>query len=253
MEPASAAAAAFSFFPTTATGWGSLLSSAMSLGGLFGGGERSARDQMSDQMYFSLLGTRLLPQNQVIGLRAAGLNPMLAATKGPAVADMPSSGVTDDRSIGIQKASAMAVIANQAAQARLYEAQAENVKAQTATEMERPANVAQSTRTSQEQAKSFLSASMLNRQLEANEGHKAKGIIAESWLKDLTYQIQEKYGPKMAEEAFRQATSTSSIMSSTAKSAQATEAALDKLPAEWLAIIRIIRDTLGVGSVNFHR
>lgn len=226
-------------------------SAASLLGGLFGGKGKSQSDMMEEQVAWNYHQAEFLPAYQVKGMRRAGLNPMLMATKGVPQGPMPSQSAQDDRTVGIQKASAMAVIANQAAQARLYEAQAKNVEAQTETEKHRPPLVqaqtlteAERPRLTQAQMQQAGTAADLNRQLEVAAGWETKIKIAETALRNVSAAIAETYGKQMAEEAYKQAKSETGIKSASAVSAAATEAALEKLPAEWVAILRIIKGAL---------
>lgn len=218
------------------------------LGGIFGkssakSSNKAAIRAMREQMAWQERMANTVHQRGVADLRAAGLNPVLQATKG--VGAMPGNvaapQLANEGAAG--QASALA-IQNAMAQTDLLKAQAAKTKAETVTEMSRPENLQQQTKTGHAQAQTFETAAQLNRQLEANEGHKAKGIIAESWLKDLAYKVQEKYGQDMADELYKQARSQTQISATSAKSAAATETALEKLPAEWLAVFRLIKSTL---------
>lgn len=219
------------------------------LGGLFGSSSakkanKEAKKMMREQMAWQERMANTVHQRGVIDLRAAGLNPILSATKGFSAAmpgNVSAAPVLNEGAAG--QASALA-IQNAAAQTDLLKAQAENVRAQTETEKNKPENVAQSTKTGAAQAQSFESAAALSRQLEITEGWKSKQAIAELALKNVTTDIAEKYGMKMAEEAMRQARSQSQIMAGSAKSAEATEKALEMLPAEYVAIIRVLKAAL---------
>jgi len=130
-------------------GLGSLLSGASALGSMFGGGDgASANDLAESQLYYGLLGMKHAPYAQVTGLRRAGLNPMLAVSKGfgasPSVG-MPSP--VDDRQVATARMAANAQIAAVNSQTALNSAQADYVRAQTATEQNRPALVSAQTAT----------------------------------------------------------------------------------------------------------
>jgi len=114
--------------------FGGLLQAGSALSSLFGGGGggASANDLAESQLFYSLLGMKHAPYAQTVGLRRAGLNPMLAVTKGfgasPSVG-MPSP--VDDRQVATARGLAAASVANQAAQADLYSAQAAKTRAET--------------------------------------------------------------------------------------------------------------------------
>lgn len=124
-------------------GLGSLLSGASALGSMFGGGDgASANDLAESQLYYGLLGMKHAPYAQVTGLRRAGLNPMLAVSKGfgasPSVG-MPSP--VDDRQVATARMAAGAQLAAVNSQTALNSAQADYIRAQTDTEKLRPGNV----------------------------------------------------------------------------------------------------------------
>lgn len=122
-----------------------ILSSAKSL---FGGGDDDggmSNKEYAKQFAWSAKSAREMPAQQVMGMRAAGLNPMLLATKGlpPAPGYTVEPGLetkmsTAKQVAGTQAALAAASIANQSAQAELYGAQAENVRADTKDKLLRP-------------------------------------------------------------------------------------------------------------------
>lgn len=123
---------------------GSILSTAKSL---FGGGDDgpSERDSLLAQYQYSAMHERNRPTWQVYGLRKAGLNPMLAVSKGIQSGGMPTISPGSERQqdtakaqLGLNSALAAAQISNQASQAELYKAQADNVRAQTTSELKRP-------------------------------------------------------------------------------------------------------------------
>lgn len=144
------------------SGLGSMVSGA--LGGLFGGSKGpSAAKQLNMQRYHQYQMAENLPAYQVNGLRIAGLNPMLAATKGLPGGAAPQMGTVDDRSIDVQSSSARTVATkaasdtmiarrqlelNQAAtnaDIEVKEATRDYIEAQTLTELNRPENVASAT------------------------------------------------------------------------------------------------------------
>lgn len=108
------------------------------LGGMFGGGGKSQSDMMEEQVAWQYKMANRLPYEQVQGMRIAGLNPMLVATKGLPQGQQPTQNTQDDRQVSTarqaansQTALAMSTAANQAAQAKLYETQAEKLRAET--------------------------------------------------------------------------------------------------------------------------
>ena len=113
------------------------LSSAKSLFGK----SKSEKDSMEDQLEMQLASARQMPSAQVAGLRAAGLNPMLAVGNGISSPPPISSSPGSETQAATAKSLAAASAANQSAQAELYNAQAEKTKAETATELKRPENV----------------------------------------------------------------------------------------------------------------
>ena len=129
---------------------GQIASGVSAVAGLFGGGGdgASANDLAESQLYYSLLGMKHAPYAQTVGLRRAGLNPVLAATKG--FGSSPSIGMAspvDDRQVATARMAANAQIAAVNSQTALNSAQADYVRAQTATEQNRPALVAAQTAT----------------------------------------------------------------------------------------------------------
>lgn len=207
---ASGASAGSAFGP-----WGALAGGV--LGGFMGGGSKgpsaAKQMQMQEQAQYSL--ARNLPTNQVLGLRMAGLNPILAATHGPASGQMPTSGAVDDRVVDINAASAKSQIMNQMAQAKLYNAQAEKTEAETATETERPANISadtatkvamtpkieQDTRTSYAQMQQHGSTSRLQDQLARTEEWKTKKSITDYFFRELELDLaKSNLGPRQVAE-----------------------------------------------------
>lgn len=197
------------------SGLGSGISSAVS--GLFGkkskgpsvGKQMQMQARMQEEMALNL------PYFQQEGLRRAGLNPILAATHGPAQGQQGTTAPTDDRMVGIQEASARAAIANQAAQAKLYNAQAEKTKAETATEMQRPENVSSDTAVKKgvlgvqqaeiarawEQAGLAGATASLQRQLTSTEDWKTKKAATDFYFRELEYRLaQSNLGPRQTAE-----------------------------------------------------
>ena len=100
---------------------------------LFGGGGSSEGDSMKRQYAWNAYSARTMPSAQVEGLRAAGLNPMLAIGQGGSQPNIPqiTSSPGKDAEIATARQLAAAQTLNQAAQAKLYEAQADKVKGET--------------------------------------------------------------------------------------------------------------------------
>lgn len=152
------AAAAASNFGKGAVGLGSLISS---VGGLFGGEEDDGPNQeellqmqLAKQYEWTAHSARSLPAEQVKGLRAAGLNPMLAVGKGISSPEYAKASLgADDRQIRIQRdqlslqrSSALAQLALQQSQIELTRAQTEKTKAEALTELKRPENIEMDTK-----------------------------------------------------------------------------------------------------------
>lgn len=210
----------FDYFLDEATsglgiGLGGGISSAVS--GLFGGKKKgpSAADMMAMQEEAQYRMAQKLPAYQVAGMRAAGLNPMLVATKGFGQGQMPTSGAVDDRMVALQEASARSAIANQTAQAKLYNAQADKTEAETVTEVNRPANVAadtatkvamtpkieQDTRTSYAAMQQHGSTSRLQDQLARTEEWKTKKSITDYFFRELELDLaKSNLGPRQMAE-----------------------------------------------------
>lgn len=181
------------------------------VGGLFGKKKKgpSAGEMMAMQEQAQYRMAEKLPSYQVAGLRAAGLNPILAATHGPASGQMPTSGAVDDRMVGLQEASVRSQIANQTAQANLYNAQAEKTEAETETESHRPMNVAADTsvkmaqprlldaQTRQALASGDLAGATqaLQQQLTKTEEWKTRTATVETFLKNFEYELSLKNLP----------------------------------------------------------
>lgn len=139
------------------SGISSALGSAVS--GLFGGGSKgpSIFKQMEAQRNVQLELARRMPASQVLGLREAGLNPMLAATKGPVTGQNVSG--TDPNIGAAAQSSAKSAQARQYMDAQLTNAQiqqsnsasklneslAAKAAAETETERNRPENISAET------------------------------------------------------------------------------------------------------------
>lgn len=197
------------------SGLGGGISSAV--GGLFGKKSKgpSLGTQMKMQADWQKQLALDLPWHQQEGLRRAGLNPILAATHGPAQGAQPTASGTDDRIVGLQEATARSQIANQTAQAKLYNAQAEKTEAETATEKERPANVSadtstktamtpkivQDTRTSYAEMQRLGSTARLQDQLARTEEWKTKKSVTDFFFRELELDLaKSNMGPRQAAE-----------------------------------------------------
>lgn len=184
------------------------------VGGLFGGSKKKAKGPsaaqlmaMQEDAQYRL--ARNLPTHQVAGMRYAGLNPILAATQGVASGQQPTNNAADDRMVGLQEASVRSQIANQSAQANLYNAQAEKTQAETETESHRPLNVAADTsvkmaqprlldaQTRQALAQGDLAGATqaLQQQLTKTEEWKTRTATVETFLKNFEYELSLKNLP----------------------------------------------------------
>jgi len=194
--------------------WGALAGGV--LGGFMGGGGgHSAKSQMENSIAAQYRLARGLPSAQVEGMKAAGLNPILVATKGYGGGQAPSLGTVDDRVANIQAASAKSQIMNQVAQSRLFNAQADKTEAETTTEKQRPANVSadtenkaamtpkiqQDTETSYAHMQQLGSTSRLQDQLARTEEWKTKKSITDFFFRELEYDLaRSNLGPRQAAE-----------------------------------------------------
>lgn len=114
--------------------WLSSAASALgALGGLFGGKGKSASKMMEEQEAWRYHEMMYGPGYQVAGLRRAGLNPIMLASKGFPQTGGPSLPSTqDDRSISLGKSQLALASAKSAAELAIASATVDNLKADTA-------------------------------------------------------------------------------------------------------------------------
>lgn len=132
---------------------GQVLGLASSAKSLFGGSGGSESSSLKKQYAWNAYSARHLPSAQVEGLRAAGLNPMLALGMGGSMPNTPPATISPgkDADIATARTLAAATTANQAAQAKLYDKQADKVEAETQTEKLRPNQITAQTALTQAQ------------------------------------------------------------------------------------------------------
>jgi len=232
-----------------------ILSSAKSL---FGGGDDDggmSNKEYAKQFAWSAKSAREMPAQQVIGMRAAGLNPMLLATKGlpPAPGYTVEPGLetkmsTAKQVAGTQAALAAASIANQSAQAKLYEAQAENVQADTLVKQKQPANIEAQTGLYRSTALMHDITGTLVGQQSMTETERTKLVKAEAFLKDFEAKVVQQYGPAKADLIFRQIKAATQEGETAAATAKGLEDAYKNIPPELVSTIRIIRSIFHPGS-----
>lgn len=194
---------------------GSFLSSAgqaagglSALGGLFGGGEgASANDLARSQMHFNLMGMQHAPYATVVGLRRAGLNPMLAIGKATPAPSIGMPNPVDDRQVATARSLAAASVANQAAQADLYSAQAAKVRAETPgndlyieSVAASAAKARQDARTSEVMAGAQSALANLHHSMAQNQDQLSKTEGWKTKLAELEFSLNaEQYPNKIAE------------------------------------------------------
>lgn len=229
-----------------ATGGSSILGSLSSassilgsLGGLFGGG---GDDGTKKQFAYNMASQYYSPLHQVRGMRRAGLNPMLAATRGinaPQGVTNPNQ-VSDDRIVGIQRASALSMIANQSAQAKLYNAQAEKVEAETNSERERPENIRMSTSHLRSQAMMFEA-------LEVQAKNQGLNIAAHTAQQELINQINATgWLTEMKKNELKQKINELTISSAQAERAKTDKAFFDSEIGKILRLVEHVTNALGL-------
>lgn len=184
------------FLPTDLGGWLGAGSSALSLAqGLFGGKGKSQSDMMEEQVGWNYHQAQYLPGYQVAGLRRAGLNPMLAATKGLPAGQMPTQNAQDDRSISTARQLASAQIASQLAQTELYGAQKDNVEADTLNKLVMPANTAADTRLKAAQMGAQGTLADLQAEMHKTQEYQTKIKLTEHYQRKLEYELAESTLP----------------------------------------------------------
>jgi len=230
------------------------LSSAKSL---FGGGDEGgmSNKEYHKQLAWSARAAREMPASQVAGLRAAGLNPMLAVGKGiqapapftvePGLEQKMS---TARQVAGTQAALAASSIAAQNAQAKLYDAQAENVKADTLIKAKQPENIEAQTGLYRSTALMHDISGTLIGQQGMTEKERTQLVKAEAFLKDFEAKVVQQYGPQKADLIFRQIKAATQEGETAAATAKGLEDAYKNIPPELVSTIRIIRSIFHPGS-----
>lgn len=175
------------FFPTDLGGW---LGAASAVSNLFGG-SKSEGDSMKSQYAWNAYSTLMNPHWQVEGLKKAGLNPMLAVSKGlNSAAPITASPGAQDNSQS-QRMMAISTAANQAAQAKMYSAQAALLEKQGLTEEKRPANIEQDTRTKEATMRAQGTLADLQGEMYHTQTWQTKIKLTEHYLTKLEYELKE--------------------------------------------------------------
>ncbi|AXH75165.1 MAG: hypothetical protein [Microviridae sp.] len=170
---------------------GTILSLANSAKSLFGGGGSSEGASLKKQLAWNLREAREYPTAQVEGLRAAGLNPMLAVGKGIDAPPPLTSSPGKDQDISTAKQLAAAQSMALASQAELNRAQTDNVKADTLDKLEKPALTKADVKLKGAQGQAQETLAAWQRQMEVTEGWNTKVKITENYSKKLMYELDK--------------------------------------------------------------
>lgn len=243
---------------------GSLASSAGSIGNLFSGvknlfggddddgpnQEELLQMQLGKQYEWTAHSARSLPAEQVKGLRAAGLNPMLAVGKGISAPDYAHASLSsDDRAIGVQRqqnainaASAMGQLSLQNAQIRLTEAQTAKTMAEAETEKMRPANVDMST----QHLRAIASNQYALETLAKNQGLQ---VAAQTIQQELINQINSTgWLAETKKFELKKLINEFLISDSDAQRAKADQRFYESKIGEMARSVRLILNALGIGG-----
>lgn len=186
-------------------------------------------------------------QREVQDLRLAGLNPILSVSRGAATGSGATGQGVSSAGASFQarnpaegaasSALAAASLASVLADIEVKKAQAENVKAQTVTEMNRPENVAEDTRLKSQTGRSEVSRQGLMEQQSFRE-------MRQGVLYDIQGVIQRETGIPKAQAETIAAKALAALHSASAKSAE-TKASLD---AQYQEAERLIN--MGEGATS---
>lgn len=229
---------------------GSMFSSAGQIAGgvqaissLFDGGDgASANDLARSQLYHSLLGMKHAPYATVVGLRRAGLNPMLAigkATPAPSIG-MPSP--VDDRQVSTARMAVTAQLAQVASQTALNSAQADYFRAQTETEKKRPENVAMDTA-------GKLSAAMLNEALQTKAKNEGLLVAANTVQQELINEINKSgWLAESKKQELLRLVAQVKVSQSDASRARTDDAFYQSELGSIMRTVRLVLNALGIGG-----
>jgi len=208
-------------------------------GGGGGGDGASANDLAESQLYYNLLGMKHAPYATVTGLRRAGLNPMLAIGKATPQASIGMPSPVDDRQVSTARGLAAATIANQAAQADLYSAQAANVRAQTVTEAARPANIEMDTLLKQSHANQAEA-------LETLAKNQSLYVAAQEVGQSLSNQVNKAFLPASKKEELLQLIAKTQIDQAQSNRARTDAAFFDSEIGKILRLVEHVVNALGL-------